>query len=374
MAGRARITVASDVSHGGYDGLEDVGIAHITVPGLQSRLNITHLWRGWCGLRRLLRDSDADIIWLHARLPVMLARIMLVLRLWRPRQGCTVAITYHGLPFGPGHPPARARVSRRMESVLLGLCPPLDLVFLTAGQAARMTEALGRLRMARHRVHVLPNSSDLGTFQSKRPRTADDSAPWNLVMTGRCGYQKNYPMALRLFAHLPETVFLTLCGSGTESAAFRAQAAAILSPEALARVRFAGPVRDVRPILADADAYLLTSRYEGLPIGALEAFEAGLPLVLSRYDGVEDLVAPHPLALVLDLKDLPADAARILDLLHDARTGGDGIRRNIQQAWQEHWSFQAFTGAAQRLFDQLLESVKRSGGRPGRTQPPAIRR
>lgn len=344
---QARITVASDVSHGGYDGLEDVGVRHVTVPGLKSSLSPTRLWRGMTGLRRLVRDDAADVVWLHARLAVVFGRLLLALRLWRPAPGTRIVVTYHGLPFGPGHRPGLAILSKRLEKYLLRRCPALDLVFLTRDQADRMTAAMGH-GMARHRVHVLPNSSNLGPLPP-----APQTQGRHLVMTGRCGWQKNYPLALRLFAHLPEDFTLTLCGAGTETETFQAEAAAILPAHAVSRVRFAGPLRDVRPVLAAADGYLLCSRYEGLPIGALEAFEAGLPLILSRFDGAEDLAATHPLALTLGFEDLAADAAQMAALIGRYTAQREALSEQIRTAWAAHWSREVFATRVQDLFAEL---------------------
>lgn len=341
LQGLARITVVSDENHGGYDGLTEA--RHITVTGLQSRLNVAHLWRGFWGLRAVLRQHRPDIVWLHARLPVILGRVLMATRLWRPDPQTRVMLTYHGLPFGPGHKPRGAAVSRGLERMLLRRSPPLDLVFLTQAQADQMRAQMGQA-MARHRVHVLPNSSDLGVL----PDTPPAPAP-HLVMTGRCGWQKNYPLALALFAHLPQDFSLTLCGAGTETPAFQAEAAAVLSPDQLARLRFAGPVTDVAPLLAGADGYLLTSRYEGLPIGTLEAYEAGLPLILSRFDGVEAVLEGHPMALALGFDDLAQDATRLAELVQHYRENRAQMAPDIHAAWAQRWSFEVFEARARDL-------------------------
>jgi glycosyltransferase involved in cell wall biosynthesis len=349
----AQITVVSDENHGGYDALS--GAAHVTVPGLQSRMNIAHLWRGFWGLRRVLCQNSADIVWLHARLPVVFARVLLALRLWRPKAS-RVALTYHGLPFGAGHRPRSAGVSKRLERLLLRLCPPLNLVFLTPSQADRMGQEMG-VAMTRHRVHVLPNSSDLGPLPEMPPAPAP-----HLVMTGRCGWQKNYPLALRVFAHLPEDYTLTLCGAGTATDRFQLEAAEILRPDQLARLRCVGPLSDVGPVLAAADGYLLTSRYEGLPIGALEAFEAGLPLILSRFEGAEDLAATHPMALVLGFDDLAADASQIATLITAYLARRTTLAADIRTAWAARWSYEVFESNARALVADLTD--------PGPQAPP----
>lgn len=58
------------------------------------------------------------------------------------------------------------------------------------------------------------------------------------------------------------------------------------------RVVFRGPVdrAEVRRLLAAADAFVLPSRYEGMSNSALEALEAGLPVLLSRCGGIDSYV------------------------------------------------------------------------------------
>jgi glycosyltransferase involved in cell wall biosynthesis len=55
------------------------------------------------------------------------------------------------------------------------------------------------------------------------------------------------------------------------------------------RVRFMGPQDDVRTVLHAADAFVMPSLREGLPISALEALATGLPAVLADAPGLRDL-------------------------------------------------------------------------------------
>ncbi|MBD3665150.1 glycosyltransferase family 4 protein [Sulfitobacter sp. TSTF-M16] len=343
----ARVTVISDANFGGFDQVADTGAEHITIKGLQSKMSFAHLWAGWRGLLRYVRKTDADLVWLHARMPVLMGRAALALRLWRPDH--PVAVTFHGLPFGKGHKPRASHVSLVLEKALLSACPPLDLVFLTRPMAETMQKAMGNKRWSRHRIHVLPNASNLGELPDRTPAPGT-----NLVMTGRAGWQKNYAAAARLLAALPSEFTLTLCGAGTQDAAFQQEISADLPDDVSQRLRFTGPLNDVRAELMCADGYLLCSRYEGLPIGALEAFEAGLPIALAPFDGADDLVSRHPYATLLSLTDMAADAARIETLLRRYRADGDAARVAIRQVWAQNWSPQAFTSRSRSILDKLL--------------------
>ncbi len=343
----AHTTVVSDVNLGGYDDLSDIGAFHVTLPGLQSRLSITHLWHGWRGLIRLVRKHPAHLVWLHARLPVLMGRLALALRVWCPKH--RVVLTYHGLPFGTGHRPTTSQISLWIERALLTLCPPLDLVFLSQSAAATMATVIGKKQLTRHRIHVLPNCSDLGNLP---PRLRSESR--HLVMTGRAGWQKNYQLAAQILTHLPNDFRLTLCGAGTDTKAFQSNIAASIPEDTAARIHYAGPVRDVRPYLMSADGYLLCSRYEGMPIGTLEAFETGLPIILSNFEGASELTTKHPYGLTFDFTDLAQDAKRIEALIDDYRTSEMTARQEVRAVWEDEWSPPVFAKNARALLQKLI--------------------
>ncbi len=56
------------------------------------------------------------------------------------------------------------------------------------------------------------------------------------------------------------------------------------------RVRFIGMQQDVRPYLWCSDAFALPSHYEAFPLVALEAAAAGLPLLVTPLNGVEEFM------------------------------------------------------------------------------------
>lgn len=347
LRGRARLTVLSEADRGGYSALAGLGARHVMLDGLASRLDPRRAARGQAALADWLAAHPAQLVWAHARLPVLMLRRILQAGHWQPRD-TRLALTYHGLPFGPGHRIGTGTVSRRVEARLLGAVPPLDLVFLTQDQAQRMAAAMGPA-MDRHRAHVLANASHLGPL----PAAASRRPGRHLVMTGRAGWQKNYAGALRLLRHLPGDIHLSLCGAGTDSARFGARARRLAGAGA-PRLHLLGELEDVRPVLAAADGYLLTSRYEGQPIGALEAMEAGLPMALSDFEGARALTRDHPCACVLT-GPRAAQAAQVDALLTRYLAARAALTGDIRAHWAARYHPDRFAAAARALvFEQLL--------------------
>ncbi len=95
-------------------------------------------------------------------------------------------------------------------------------------------------------------------------------------------------------------------------------------------VRFPGHRTDARQLLAAADVFVLPSRHEGMPLVALEAMEAGLPVVATRVIGSEEVVEDGVTGALVPPADPAALEAALAGLLADPdlrRRQGDAGRR-----------------------------------------------
>jgi glycosyltransferase involved in cell wall biosynthesis len=97
---------------------------------------------------------------------------------------------------------------------------------------------------------------------------------------------------------------LALAGEGSCRAALEQQAARL---GIAARVRFLGQVEAIGPLLLAADAVVLPSRWEGLPLTLLEAMARGRPVVASAVGGI-----PEVLEDAVNGRIVPADDAGAL--------------------------------------------------------------
>lgn len=80
------------------------------------------------------------------------------------------------------------------------------------------------------------------------------------------------------------------------------------------RVLFLGFIDDAADFLANLDLFLSTSISEGLPLSAIQAMVAGLPLVATRCGGYEELITDGENGVLADIGDSRAiaDALEIL--------------------------------------------------------------
>ncbi|MDH5831324.1 glycosyltransferase family 4 protein [Luteimonas sp. M1R5S18] len=113
--------------------------------------------------------------------------------------------------------------------------------------------------------------------------------PRRLMWTGRFEHQKGLDLlvdALRGMNGVEGRCTVDLYGDGP----LRQYIADVVASNGLGRVvRFGGVLGtdEVRARLAEADAFVLPSRYEGMSNSALEAMEAGLPVLCTSCGGID---------------------------------------------------------------------------------------
>jgi glycosyltransferase involved in cell wall biosynthesis len=114
-------------------------------------------------------------------------------------------------------------------------------------------------------------------------------------------------------ASIPE-LRLAILGEGELRAELERQAGAL---GVLERLVMAGVRRDARAVIGAADMALLPSRWEGLPLVALEALAAGTPIVATAVRGIRELLTDGENALLVPPGDPEALASAIRRLLAD---------------------------------------------------------
>jgi glycosyltransferase involved in cell wall biosynthesis len=193
----------------------------------------------------------------------------------------------------------------------------------------------------------------------------DPAAPF-LVSVGRLTAQKGYDVLLAAVAEIvrarPDARFL-IVGSGPLADVIDTSIeTAGLRPH----VRRIEEWDDVPALLAAADAVVLPSRFEGLPLVALEAMAVGRPVVASAVSGLEETVDNGVTGRLVASGDARALAEAILALLADpatrARYGQAG-----RQRYEASFTARRMVEETAAVFDELAgQRVSKIGPTVGR--------
>jgi glycosyltransferase involved in cell wall biosynthesis len=154
-----------------------------------------------------------------------------------------------------------------------------------------------------------------------------------IITVGRLVEQKGIDVLLGAWAKASPQLpgwRLAIAGGGPLEAKLKAQAAALGIETS---VDFLGHVADPFPLLASAEFFVLTSRFEGTPNALLEAMAFGLPAVVSDASpGPCELIGAGEDAagLIVRVEDADATAEAIVRLARDG-----ALRRELGAAARE---------------------------------------
>lgn len=199
------------------------------------------------------------------------------------------------------------------------------------------------------KIVTINNPADAGAILEKasqgRPVCFDKSGI-NVVAMGRLHRQKGFDMLLRAMERVKDkTVHLHLLGDGEQAGelAARAKRAGIDD-----RVTFHGFVSNPYPYLREAEAFILSSRYEGFPNVLVEAMILGCPVVAFNCPGgINELVEEGRNGHVVPLGDIDA-LASALDRVATFRFD----RREIAAAARERFDIGKVVPLYERLFEE----------------------
>jgi glycosyltransferase EpsF len=279
-------------------------------------------WPPWAYVRSIsdiARMGGYDLIhtheFVHGAAPVLAAK----------RAGVPSIVTFHHWMFEAQTPLTRRTPIRQVRR-LYG-----EVSFRYARNHATAVTTLSRAVMRRidpalegdPRYHRLRLSVDLPPRPNNRcreeMRLSFGMAPTApvLIHIGRFIEQKNHHAVLDIFRCVHQQIpaaRLILCGVGPLLDTVLARAASLPCAQAII---YAGLRDDVPQLLSAADVLLFPSRDEGFGLVALEANAAGIPVVGSRVDGLEEAVEDGRTALLFPLGDVNAMADAAVDLLVD---------------------------------------------------------
>jgi glycosyltransferase involved in cell wall biosynthesis len=201
------------------------------------------------------------------------------------------------------------------------------------------------------RIAIVPNGIEHAPVADPAERTLArrklgiGEETFVVLFAGRLAEQKFPELAIDAFAAMPPARggddLLLIAGDGPLAMEIESQSTRLLGP----RVRRLGYRRDMRDLYAAADAFLMTSRYEAMPLAPIEAMSQGVPVVTTPWEGAHEIVRdrvggyvtsafdPDEIGVALALlRDLPACrralSARAADLARSAYDIGRTAERH----------------------------------------------
>ena len=197
-------------------------------------------------------------------------------------------------------------------------------------------------------IRVYNGALPLTRVSKERCPTTDG---FTLVFLGRLEPVKNHSLMLRAFSialsSMP-TLRLWIVGGGRERARLEAVATELaITP----KVTFWGQQMEVARFLSAADAFIMSSISEGLPMSLLQAFSLGLPSIVTNVGGMAEVVHLAQAGISVPVTDPAEMGAAILHLAkNDAERKQFGL--NAQRVFDSQFTLRSMVDAYMHLYQE----------------------
>jgi len=265
-------------------------------------------------LRRALAGAGADVVHSHGFKAAALANLARAGQRRRPRH----IVTLHNAILATG---LRAHISAVIERLAVR---PADAVLGASADLVYRATELG----AKHAA-LVPVPAPLLPEPTRTPAEVRAELgvgeEFLLLNVGRLAPQKSLPLLLDAVAALDDVALrLVIAGEGPERAGLAARIEAEKLPVTLLGRRSAADIAD---LLAAADAFVLSSRWEARALVVQEALRAAVPVVAAAVGEIPALVADAARLVP------PDDAAALAEAIRAVLTDPD-LRERLRAAGQ----------------------------------------
>jgi glycosyltransferase involved in cell wall biosynthesis len=315
--------VVLDGSHRSAGHLDELARAGVDVRFLPALTRPALADPGRVGrLAQTFHELGADVVQSHLTYANILGGLA------ARQAGLPLIGTLHNSSAPPG---ARDQALRRVEAAVLDRCAALVVAVgptvLAANQHRFHRVALAELT----NPVALPDPVTPEARGTLRAELLGDSAGPLMLGVGRLSPQKAFgdliDAAGRAAASLPGLV-VAIAGEGAD----RPELEARIEAAGLGRVvRLLGLRTDIGPLMAAADALVMSSHWEGLPLVVLEAMVRGLPVVATEVGDVPSVLRA-PDGETLGVLVPPGRPERIASALVDIAAGGVELAARTERA------------------------------------------
>lgn len=292
-------------------------------------------------LRPYLKENKIELIHAHESAPAIVAKIASI------GLNIPILLTYHG-----------SAPDRVKSFGLIGRATATHMITPSANCAEELITQAG---VPRSKIEVIglgvepPPHIDSDRVQQHRQNLLGADGKLLVVVIARLAYQKGIDVlveVVRQVAEQRQDIRFVVIGDGPEKDAAIGWIAAAGIGDYL---RLDGESNEPYLYLRSADLFLLTSRWEALPITIAEAFQAGLPVVATDTGGVSELVAEN-VGRVTPVGDVEALSAGILDICGDDELRDAMSAAAVALSKEDRFSLPHIHAIFERRYAEILQT------------------
>lgn len=204
-------------------------------------------------------------------------------------------------------------------------------------------------------LHTVPARKIVRVYNGSLPlqRVAPENCPpksgFTLLYVGRLAAVKNHSLLLRAFHSALSSMpglRLWMVGDGSERRALENLASELGIAD---QVTFWGQKLEVAPFFSAADAFIMSSKSEGLPMSLLQAFSLGLPAIVTDVGGMAEVVRLTQAGFTVPPAE-PAEMAAAILRMASTGTERKELSMNAEPAFRSYFTLQVMVNRYETLY------------------------
>jgi N-acetyl-alpha-D-glucosaminyl L-malate synthase BshA len=305
---------------------------------------------------KVAKDSKLDLVHSHYAIPHAMSAYMA-----REICGIPYVVTLHGsdvhsLGQDPAYRPVVEHVVQNADAVTT----------VSEFLKKKIVEELGVTR----EVHVIPNFIDVkkfapscdfklvvesGCVSVRSTEEAQEISPGEIVLLHASNFRKVKRVVelidiMRIVIdHHPNTRLL-IAGDGPTRIEVERRIDAL---DLCNNVHLLGIKSNMLEIMCSADAFLLNSMLEGMPLVLLESMSCGLPVVTTPAGGIPELVRPGKDGVVTKGFEIEEFADAVIELL-DKEKMREQMSAAGRKRVEEHFAAKAIVPRYEKVFEEVI--------------------
>lgn len=225
--------------------------------------------------------------------------------------GITTIHTFHGLHIGEYN--LVKRYLYLLIEKLLSLCTK---AFITVSDSERNKILLNNITR-KDKLNKIENGVEI--IQDKTVSLKPSQSELDIITISRFDFAKNSSLLIPILKELDKlnsnfNFTISILGDGNGKNDFNKQ---IISENLSNKIKLLGPQINITDYLINSFCYISTSKWEGMPLGVIEAMAIGLPIIASNVTGNKDVVKNNVNGFLYDINNPKEAAAIILKIAQD---------------------------------------------------------
>jgi glycosyltransferase involved in cell wall biosynthesis len=326
-----------------YDAAQAAGIEAIKIP-IANKYLLFHLPKA----AKQLKNSGINLIHSHGYKPAVYGFIIRLLT------GIPILSTCH-LWFEPAKAPLKTRVMIWLEQFFYQWYPKI------VGVSEPILDVLRKRKLPNNKLALIRNGVDIppttaeDTLKNLRTELKLTPNDYCVINCARLTRQKNQVCLIeagRILKEKSHSIKILILGQGPLEAELKQK---IQQAGMEQYVHLLGFREDIPALLEIADAFVLPSLDEGMPMSLLEAAASSKPIITTIVGDIGKLIKHNETGLVIPVNDPDSLANAIMQLRGNsalART----LAENAHAAMVKHYSSYAMSQQYILIYRELLAS------------------